>query len=78
MPSRWHRPSESGLDLLSSAPLLATAAFAAGVLNASGYLDVDTGGVLNGRFLAELKVRAGNLPLVLSGKVGEPVLRAAR
>ncbi|MBI1173744.1 MAG: hypothetical protein GC139_00585 [Sideroxydans sp.] len=51
---------------------------AAGVLSASGYLDIDTSRELNGHFLADLKVRAGSVPLLLTGKVGEPVLRAAR
>ena len=50
----------------------------AGVLSASGYLDINTAGDLNGHLLATLKVRPGSVPLLLTGKLGEPVLRAAR
>jgi hypothetical protein len=50
----------------------------AGVLSASGHLDIDSAGELDGRLAAELNVRPGTVPLSLTGQVGQPVLRVGR
>ncbi|MDD2701864.1 MAG: hypothetical protein PHH36_11595 [Sideroxydans sp.] len=47
-----------------------------GMLKASGTLELAAGGQLSGAFNSEIKMRSGNNPLVLSGSVSEPRLRA--
>ena len=52
----------------------------AGVMSASGAVDVSPGGQLSGRLNVDLKMRAGlgSVPLSLSGPAGKPALRAVR
>lgn len=47
-----------------------------GMLKASGTLDVATDGQIFGVFNSEIKMRSGNNPLLLSGTLTEPVLKA--
>jgi len=47
-----------------------------GMLNASGSFDIANDGRLAGRFNSEIKMRAGNNPLVLSGTLKVPKLQA--
>ena len=49
---------------------------ASGMLNASGTFEVRADGQMSGTFNSEIKMRAGNNPLVLSGVLGEPRLVA--
>ncbi len=49
-----------------------------GILNGSGYFDVNGSGQISGHLSVELKARAGASSLALSGALTEPVLRAAR
>jgi hypothetical protein len=48
-----------------------------GMLSANGMFDVSTANQLSGNFNAEIKMRAGNNPLILYGTPVEPKLRAA-
>lgn len=47
-----------------------------GMLNASGTIEVRADGQMSGTFNSEIKMRAGNNPLVLNGVLGEPRLVA--
>ncbi|HCS76418.1 MAG TPA: hypothetical protein DIW05_01360, partial [Syntrophaceae bacterium] len=47
-----------------------------GMLNASGSLEISGDGHLSGSFGSEIKMRAGNNPLALSGTLKEPKLQA--
>jgi hypothetical protein len=49
---------------------------ASGMLNASGTFEVRADGQMTGTFNSEIKMRAGNNPLALSGVLGEPKLVA--
>ncbi|MBI4939104.1 MAG: hypothetical protein HY846_12985, partial [Nitrosomonadales bacterium] len=53
---------------------------AAGVMSASGAVDINPNRQLSGRLNVDLKMRAGmgSVPLSLSGEAGKPVLRVAR
>jgi hypothetical protein len=79
VPGRTHFDELSGkLNLENGIQHYRQLHLAAGVLNVTGYLDIDGSGGLNGHFLGDLKIRNGSVPLLLTGKVGEPSLRAAR
>lgn len=49
-----------------------------GVMKANGTVDIGPGKELSGRLSADLKMRAGSVPLVLSGTLTAPVLSAVR
>ncbi len=47
-----------------------------GMLSANGSFDISSNDALSGSFNSEIKMRAGNNPLVLSGTLTEPKLKA--
>ena len=49
-----------------------------GCMSASGSVDVSPDGQLSGRLSVDLKMRAGSMPLALSGTPAQPILRPAR
>lgn len=74
---RTHFDQLTGSALLENHVLrLRQLKISSGMLNASGAIDVAEGGQLSGSLNSEIKMRAGNNPLVLSGTLQEPRLQA--
>jgi len=74
---RTHFDQLNGSVLLENHVLrLRQVKISSGMLNASGSFEVSGSGQLAGGFDSEIKMRAGNNPLVLSGTLQEPRLQA--
>ncbi|MDP2759826.1 MAG: hypothetical protein Q8O64_05390 [Sideroxyarcus sp.] len=74
---RTHFDQLNGSVLLENHVLrLRRVKISSGMLNASGSLDISGEGYLSGNFDSEIKMRAGNNSLVLSGTLKEPRLQA--
>ena len=78
---RTHFDELSGLlQLDNSSQHLRQIRISSGAINAGGNIDVAPNKQLSGQLFVDLKMRAGmgSVPLQLSGKLGEPVLRPGR
>jgi uncharacterized protein involved in outer membrane biogenesis len=78
---RTHFDELSGMLLVDSGGQhLRQIKIAAGVMSASGSVDIGPERQLSGRLIVDLKMRAGlgSVPLSLSGAVGKPALRVSR